>query len=186
MLNREFSTLPCEGFTLLAEARSASNVPAANTAGMLWASTKRKPVQFARRFALLVCFGMLFALAGCKSKLESLGVGPMIPVEGKVTVGGKPLRGGMVYFNAPEGETRAYQPTGFIDTEGNYSVSTSGEKGAPAGKYRVTVDPASDDKLMDLSVDAQYMTPTKTPFLFEVKENAPAGAYDLKMEIKKR
>jgi len=110
----------------------------------------------------------------------------MIPVQGKVTLGGKPLGGGIVYLYPPEGEERAYVPLGFIDPQGNYSVTTSGEKekGAPAGKYKVTVEPGSGDKSMDLAVDPKYQSQKRTPFVFEVRENAPAGAYDLKMERK--
>jgi hypothetical protein len=127
-------------------------------------------------------------LAGCnrKSKLQQMVTTPMVPVEGKVTLGGKPLGGGILYFYAPEGEGKAYTPLGFIDSQGNYSVNTSGEKGAPAGKYRVTVEPGSGDKSIDLAVDPMYQSSKRTPFVIEVRENAPPGAYDLKMEFKKK
>jgi len=75
---------------------------------------------------------------------------------------------------------------GLIDSEGNYFVSSYGQKGAPAGKYRVTVDPGSDDKSMDRLVDVLYQNWQKSPLTVTVQENAPAGAYDLKIEILKR
>jgi hypothetical protein len=78
------------------------------------------------------------------------------------------------------------QPQGFIDEEGNYFVSSYSQKGAPAGKYRVTVDPGSDDKTMDRKVDPVYQNWQKSPLIVTVEENAPAGAYDLKLEILKK
>src|SRR5690348_16586915 len=60
-----------------------------------------------RLVGLLACFGALFGLAGCggKSKLQPLAPGPMVPVQGKVTLAGKPLKGGNVFFY-PQGEAK--------------------------------------------------------------------------------
>jgi hypothetical protein len=140
-----------------------------------------------RLIGLLVCFGGLFGLAGCggKSKLQQLGVGPMVPVQGKVTLGGKPLKGGNVFFY-PQGEVKGFAPMGLIDAQGHYTLATSGEAGAPVGKYRATVEPASEDKSQDMQMDVRYASAEHSPLLVEVRENAPAGAYDLKLEIKPR
>ena len=135
----------------------------------------------------LVCLGAVLFLAGCggKSALQSLGVGPMVSVQGKVTLGGKPLMGGNVFFY-PEGEVKGFVPQGLIDAQGHYSLATSGEAGAPVGKYRATVEPASDDKAQDMLVDVRYTSWVNSPLLIEVRENAPAGAYDLKLALPKK
>jgi hypothetical protein len=138
---------------------------------------------FAKRFGLLVCLAGLFALAGCnRTRPMPKEFGARIPVEGKVTLDGKPLRGGNVQFYSLDRDVKALQPGGLIDSQGNYFVSTYGQKGAPAGKYRVTVDPASDDKKQDRLVDIRYQNWEKSPLVVEVKENAPAGAYDLNLK----
>jgi hypothetical protein len=141
-------------------------------------------MRFAKGFGLVVCFGGLFSLAGCsgnKSLPEELG--PLFPVQGKVTLDGKLLRGGNVIFFALDHDVKICQPQGLIDAQGNYFVSSYGKKGAPAGKYRVAVDPGSDDKKMDLLVDGLYQSWEKSPLVVEVTESAPAGAYDLKLKI---
>lgn len=144
-------------------------------------------MQFAKvSIGLSVCFAAMLSLAGCgKSALQSLGVGPMVPVQGKVTLGGKPLMGGNVFFY-PQGEVKGFVPQGLIDSQGNYSLATSGEAGVPLGKYRATVEPASDDKSQDLLVDVRYTSWVHSPLVLEVKENAPPGTYDLKLAIVKR
>jgi hypothetical protein len=141
-------------------------------------------MRFVKGLGLLVCVGGLFSLAGCSgNKPLPKELGPLFPVQGKVTLDGKMLRGGNVIFFALDHDVTICQPQGLIDAQGNYFVSSYGEKGAPAGKYRVTVDPGSDDKKMDLLVDGQYQSWEKSPLVVEVTENAPAGAYDLKMKI---
>jgi hypothetical protein len=108
--------------------------------------------------------------------------GALFPVEGKVTFDGKPLRGGNVTFFAQDHDVKQLQPMGLIDGEGNYFVSSYQQKGAPAGKYRVTVIPATNDKSIDLAVDDRYQNWEKSPLMVEVRENAPAGAYDLQLK----
>jgi len=144
-------------------------------------------MRFASGFGLLACVGGLFPLAGCSgNKPLPAELGPLVPVQGKVTVAGKPLRGGNVNFFPLEHDVAKCQPQGLIDAEGRYTVSSYGQKGAPAGKYRVTVDPASDDKDLDVLVDARYMNWEKSPVIVTVQENAPSGAYDLKLNVTAR
>lgn len=133
--------------------------------------------------------GLLLMIAvagagGCQKGMPAE-LGPLYPVQGKVTLGGKPLRGGNVLFFALEHDVKISQPQGLIDAQGNYTVASYGKDGAPAGKYRVTVDPASDDKSMDLAVDGKYQSWEKSPLIVEIRENAPPGAYDLKLERKR-
>jgi hypothetical protein len=142
-------------------------------------------MKVAHLISLSACAAALVSLAGC-NKSVPVEYGPLIPVQGKVTVAGKPLRGGNVTFISLDRDAKSLQPIGFIDAEGNYFVSSYGQKGAPAGKYRVTVDPASDNKEMDLSVDSVYLNQNKSPLVVTVQENAPANAYDLEITPVKR
>lgn len=139
------------------------------------------------KIAAMALIGTALATAGCdkRSNLQKLGVGPMVPVQGKVTLAGKPLLGGNVFFY-PEGETQAYVPSGLIDTKGNYTVNTSGEAGVPVGKYRVTVDPSSEDKNQDMTMDLKYASSTNSPLTLNVTENPTPGQYDLKLEVARR
>lgn len=136
-----------------------------------------------RCVVVLACVAGSFFLVGCsgKSPLQKLGVGKMVPVQGKVTIAGKPLLGGNVFFY-PQGDIQNFVPQGLIDAKGHYSLSTSGEAGVPIGKYRVTVEPASEDNSQNLLVDNRYTSSTHSPLLLEVKEDAPEGAYDLKLQ----
>jgi len=138
-------------------------------------------------FGLLVCFGGLLLLAGCnRNRPMPKEFGPRFPVQGTVTIDGQPLRGGNVRFYAMDHDAKDLQPEGLIDAQGKYTVTSYEEPGAPAGKYRVTVDPGSDDKKQDRLVGYLYQDWKKSPLIVTVQENAPAGAYDLKISSQKR
>ncbi len=141
------------------------------------------------RFSIGLLLGICgaFFLAGCGTKQKTVpkSLGPLIPVQGKVTLSGKPVGGGFVTFYAIDFDMKMVQPTGRIDAQGNYTLASLGEPGAPAGKYRATVYPDSGDKSIDLAVDGHYQSSQKSPLTITVADNAPAGAYDLKMVVKK-
>jgi hypothetical protein len=140
-------------------------------------------MRLARAFGLVVCFGGLFSLTGCGgNKPLPKELGPLFPVQGKVSLDGKLLRGGNVTFFALDHDVKICQPEGLIDSDGNYTVSSYGQNGAPAGKYRVTVLPGSNDKSIDLAVDDVYQSWENSPLTVTVTENPPAGAYDLKLK----
>lgn len=136
-----------------------------------------------RPMGILLTCGALCCVPGCSgNRPMPKEFGALFPVEGKVTFDGKPLRGGNVTFFAQDHDVKQLQPMGLIDGEGNYFVSSYQQKGAPAGKYRVTVIPATNDKSIDLAVDDRYQNWEKSPLMVEVRENAPAGAYDLQLK----
>ena len=148
-----------------------------------------KPMRLTTRQTSIWTAAVILVLSGCGSGNKPMPkeFGPVYPVEGKVTLFGKPLGGGVVNFITLDRDRSQLQPFGVIDPQGRYYVSSYGQKGAPAGKYRVTIDPGSDDKQMDLAVDVWYTDPEKSPLIVEVKENAAPGAYDLKLaNVKKR
>jgi len=60
------------------------------------------------------------------------------PVKGKVTLGnGSPLAFGTIAFEPSGG--RAYRCSGKIEPDGTFELETGSEKGATAGKYKVSV-----------------------------------------------
>src|SRR5262245_43597964 len=84
--------------------------------------------------APLVLAGAWLALgpAGCG---DPSGVGRTVPVVGKVTVAGRPVKAGTVSFrpDKSKGNTAAHEPYGEIDSEGNYKLFTGTKKAAPVG-----------------------------------------------------
>ena len=139
---------------------------------------------------LLACVGGVGFPAGCSRNLPlPPGAGPIVPVDGRVLLGDQPLKGGIVRFHPFDFSEENCLTQGQIDTQGRYALSCYHpyrEKGAPSGKYRVTVDPSSDEARQDGMVQGQYKDPAKTPLIVTVEANAPAGTYDLKLEVKKR
>jgi hypothetical protein len=86
-------------------------------------------------------FGLLALLAashtGCGG--HNAGLPKLVPVSGRVTLDHKPLSGAMVAF-IPAGNTRGRGATGYTDAQGRYELhDPEGQKGAPAGEYRVIV-----------------------------------------------
>jgi len=124
-------------------------------------------------------------LAGCGGD----GGARLVPVSGTVAAAGKPLTKGSVTYHpeATKGESAGVLPAATIDEQGQYSLSTQGRSGAPVGKYKVVVavqvpsDPKDPYSIPKSLVDPVYSKPETTPLVVEVKDGAPAGAYDLKL-----
>jgi len=123
-------------------------------------------------------------LPGCKKSVNT------VPVSGKVTVDGEPLTSGQVAFVPVDEGAPKELSSATIDAKGNYSIKTAGKDGAPPGKYKVTVSmmmtPTGDGKAPELPFPTKYGNPRDTPLSVEVVANAPAGAYDLKIESGKK
>jgi hypothetical protein len=63
----------------------------------------------------------------------------LVPVQGTVTLDGKPLTGAEVAF-IPAGDTRGSGATGYTKEDGKYELAApKGVKGAPAGDYKVVI-----------------------------------------------
>jgi hypothetical protein len=123
--------------------------------------------------AFLVCVCALIVAAGCSR-------GPkVIPVAGKATVDGEPLAGFGLQFN-PETEARL-DCAGYTGGDGSYSVLTDDSfdqyKGAPPGKYKVTIFSPNDKPI---PANVKYTNVATTDMIVEVSPDAPPGAYDLK------
>jgi len=80
---------------------------------------------------------MLVLLVGCGGS-SGPGRPALNPVKGKVTLGsGAPLAFGTIGFEPAGG--RAYRCEGKIGPDGTFELETGSEKGATAGKYKVSV-----------------------------------------------
>jgi hypothetical protein len=136
-----------------------------------------------RRLAGLSALGiMMLVLTGC----ESDPVGRTVPVKGRVTVGGQPLKLGSVTFwpNEAKGNKSKLEAGATINEDGTYELFTKGKAGAPPGAYKVTVvaqpipDSTKPGQAKSL-VSPTYSNRDTTPLLIEVVENPAPGAYDL-------
>ena len=143
-----------------------------------------------RRLALIAfcAFGMLF-LAGCGPK--------RVPAGGTVELDGKPLEGGILYFNPDEskGNTAKVSCTSPV-RNGKFELRTDGVErsdsgtGVPPGWYKVyvRVNQAGEPPLFPgpavVDINPIYLDPAKTPLQIEVVGNAEKDRFDLKMTSK--
>ena len=140
---------------------------------------------FSRRSPLVLLLGAALA-AGCGGSSVKL-----VPVSGKVTVGGQPVTSGQVSFlPATEGEgvhakaaAGSAPASGQIEANGEYKLFTNGKEGAPPGKYKVIVTPSmvptGGTKAPTTPYNAKFSDAKLTNLTKEVVSGAPAGAYDL-------
>lgn len=113
----------------------------------------------ARTWLLVLLAGLLVAVSGC-------GGDTLVPVEGIVTLDGKPVEGATVVFvpdNAPGRPAQA-----FTDADGRFQLSTVSQRGAQPGTYKVLVTkttgilppgaepPSPDDELKMRKQRADY------------------------------
>ena len=128
----------------------------------------------------------LCATAGCGGvKYE--------PVEGTITLNGKPLENAQVQFLPdPQQGTKGLRSTGVSDTEGRFKLTCDdGQVGAVPGKHRVLVQdlkqwegirPGREDSTKPLKpsrLPTRYTSTTETPLKAEVK----AGGEPIKLEL---
>lgn len=96
------------------------------TSGFRWSSVGR-----------VFCLLPLLLLLGCQTEEQLL----IVPVEGSVNFGGKPIPGAMVVLHPQPGSDPRIQPArGTVDQDGKFKITTnqSGD-GAAVGDYLVTV-----------------------------------------------
>jgi hypothetical protein len=84
---------------------------------------------------------------------------------------------------ADKGNTTAHQPTGRIDENGRYELSTGTRSGAPPGWYRVVVlaNPSLAPSMAPpkFATNVKYTREETTDILLEVVANPKPNAYDL-------
>lgn len=137
-------------------------------------------------FGALVCIGFSLILLGCSDRPRQL-----VPVKGRVLVGDRPLRQGIVTFypDVEKGNTGKFAPKGIIQEDGSYVLKTMGKEGAPVGWYRVTITTGvppsgaapSGPSAVPVRINPRYNDPAKTPLVVEVVSTAQPDAYDFKV-----
>ena len=138
--------------------------------------------------ASLVLAGACFALgtAGCG---DPYGVGRTVPVVGKVTADGQPVKAGTISLrpDKSKGNTTVHEPYGEIDPQGSYKLFTGKKEGAPPGWYRVAVFAGEPVEVGNLSGQAKwyanpkYASAETSGLAIEVVETPAPGAYDFKL-----
>ncbi len=116
-------------------------------------------------------------------------VGFTLPVEGKVTLNGTPLKQGTVVFwpDESKGNKMAHTASSQIGPDGTYALYTKGREGAPVGAYKVTVisealGDSTDPGKTKLLVPRKFTNRDTTTRLIEVVEDPRENAYDLTLK----
>jgi len=132
----------------------------------------------------------LLLVAACGKKDDFT----LVPVSGKVLVGKSPLTRGTITFwpDAAKGNNVNKTPSATIQEDGTYKLTTGTTQGvkdgAPPGWYLVTISKgnavATKDKkkTREPVFDPAFENHQKTTLKMEVKEGAPPGSYDLKVD----
>jgi hypothetical protein len=131
--------------------------------------------------AFAIVAGGLAALlpsAGCSSKYT------YVPVNGKVTLkNGKPVTLGSVVFMPDKDNTLRVIPSGKINADGTYELSTDGRSGVPIGSYvacvRAPMRKVDGKDPPPIPFSMKYFDANESPLKIEVTANPPSGAYDL-------
>jgi hypothetical protein len=125
-------------------------------------------------------------LAGCGAGGEKL-----VPVEGQVMLGDKPLTTGTVILtpDTGKGNRSLEEPRGEIDAQGRFKATVGTRVGAPVGWYKVAVTAAdqidpNNPYFTKWLVPERYIDITTSGLAFEVVANPAPGAYDLKLSPK--
>lgn len=98
-----------------------------------------RPFERNYRISVALAAAILYATAGCSSRLNA------VPVSGTVCVNGKPVENIAVSFSPIPGQAvLAPTASGITDANGRFTLSIVGEhriSGAIPGKHRVTLNP---------------------------------------------
>ena len=131
------------------------------------------------RFVLGVVCSLLLVLPACGGS----GVNT-VPVTGRVTYRGSPLKCGTITFS-PEDKTTGRAAWGTIDAEGNYALTTiRANDGALPGEYRVAVlsfIPGTETALSrgKPAVPQKYSEHTTSELTATVGDRATTANFDL-------
>ena len=108
---------------------------------------------------------------------SALNLPEFYPVQGRITLDGKPLAGARVALHrVDEGASRVFAATS--DAQGNYQIqalySTGKYPGAPLGRYKVTVIKVAAAELSEEEFDSKYQTAVEAT----TEGGEPAGLDD--------
>jgi hypothetical protein len=145
------------------------------------------------------CLCAALAVSGCSG-----GSAKLVPVKGKITLDGSPLKAGAVAFlpDAAKGNKSTAGGSGTIKEDGEYELFNGGKPGCPLGWYKVTVtanapmgspggqvaDPTKGGGGVaplgggqSAQINAKFGDATTTDLSVEVVASPAPGAYDLKV-----
>ncbi|MFM9961121.1 MAG: hypothetical protein ACKV2Q_07835 [Planctomycetaceae bacterium] len=138
---------------------------------------------------LSVWVGLCLSIVGCgggDSGTIPETAGPKGTVKGKVTVEGKPVKGGSIFFHSGKGVPL----TGEISTAGEFELQGPNGKNVPSGQYKVSlglpppVVEMTPDKpsvpAMKSDIPVKFLDPSSSGVTHEIK----AGANDLTIDFK--
>ncbi len=103
-------------------------------------------------------------LAGCGTNPPAL-----VPVKGKLTLNGRPLKGATVVFT-PDRAKGGRGPQSFAVTadDGTFALGTKDGPGATAGWHQITVAPPANDREL-LTLMEKFLDPDRAGLHREVK-----------------
>ena len=142
-----------------------------------------RPTRF---LPVILLLGMVAAI-GCHSTEERT-----VPVSGKVMVDGKTMSLGTVTF-APDkdkGNKGTGLASGPIQPDGSYKLTYDGKEGAPAGWYKVGVNPAGMPITMPekgkpmptaAAINSRFYSPDTSKISIEVTASPAPDAYTIKV-----
>ncbi len=128
---------------------------------------------------------------------DASGVGRTVPVAGKVTLNDAPFAAKTTILifkpDSAKGNASPFEPTGTVDADGKYKLTTKGKDGAPPGWYKVAVTareetapehpkgPKQHRPVSKSLLPAKYGRPETSGLSIEDVEDPSPGAYDLKL-----
>lgn len=113
---------------------------------------------------------LLFTGAGCAGK------DPLVPVRGRITLDGKPLKDVIVTFT-PIGDTRGNGALGGTDADGRFTLTdVRGSAGAVVGEYKVSLYPAPASSRRDDPADVVSKGGLGVPAIYLDLNNTPLRA----------
>jgi hypothetical protein len=131
------------------------------------------------------------AMLGLSAALFGVGCDSYVPVSGNVIManGTAVTSGSLRYIpDKAKGNTLPTEPVGQIGSDGAYQLATDGKPGAPPGAYIIVVfvtkpsDPNDRYSLPLPLINRKYSTAETSGLPIEVKDKAPPGTYDLKLD----
>ena len=130
----------------------------------------------------ILLLGIVLAL-GCSGGGSAVEWPPLHPVKGTVSLGGKPVAGGLLQFQPEAGGNPDFLISSVVSPDGSFTLATSHvhdksgsrKTGAPAGKYKLTFTPAIGDQTAGGGSMMPILLPQ--PVVVDSKEN------DLKIEL---
>jgi hypothetical protein len=127
---------------------------------------------------------LTLVLAGCLDSAPAPPKEDLVPVSGKVTVGGKPVEGVTVAY-VPSGATQGQGASGVTDSEGQYKLvhNATKKEGVAVGDYTVQLSkwvlpdgsPLPKDKAPHMAGAVNMISPRWAEFSKANEVKVPAG-----------